>query len=519
MEMIPAFRRRSGVRLAWIVCLLAAPALACSRDTSATEDIGSLFRTDTATSRPVLPTMKKSPQPTGTEPTAARPSATLEPSSTFPPTPTLRPRATPLPVVYFVQAGDTLRTVAIRFGVLPSDIRSVDNATLPSDGLLTPNLQLIIPVSLADTSDSTHLFPDSAIVYSPTFARFDPIQYIMGQNGYLASYHSSNGSNANGPEILRQIAFNNSFSPKLLLALMEYTSGWVTGKNPPADTLNYPLGYKEPNQAGLSAQLVWATNILSIGYYGWRDASLLNLIFANGDTLRLAPDLNAGTVAILNYFARTTTDRSAWNQAVRDFLAVYSRMFGDPFDQAVEPLYSSELPLTEMELPFPMGQSWAFTGGPHGAWEHDGARAALDFAPTDTANCAVSPSWVTASAPGRIVRSVGNVVVIDLDGDGYEQTGWDILYLHIATTDQIRQGAQVETGDRIGHPSCEGGIATGTRTSTWRENSTGNGCSPADRCLSCSAAGCAMAAARRMKGRWCATTIPSSLIPGLPKRH
>jgi hypothetical protein len=61
-----------------------------------------------------------------------------------------------------------------------------------------------------------------------------------------------------------------------------------------------------------------------------------------------------------------------------------------------------------------------------------------------------------------IVRSSGNVVVIDLDGDGYEETGWDILYLHIATKEQISQGSHVEVGDRIGHPSCQGGIATGT---------------------------------------------------------
>ncbi len=228
-------------------------------------------------------------------------------------------------MAYSVQAGDTLRTVAIRFGVLPSDIRSVDNAALPQDGLLTPNLQLIIPVSLADTSDSTHLFPDSGIVYSPSFIHFDPIQYIKDQGGYLASYKATNGSNALGPMTLRDVAFNNSFSPKLLLALLEYTSGWVTNKNPSSDTLTYPMGDKDPKQPGLSAQLVWATNLLSIGYYGWRDASLLNLTFADGDTLRLAPDLNAGTVALMYYFSQTTADRAAWAQALKDFLAKSTR--------------------------------------------------------------------------------------------------------------------------------------------------------------------------------------------------
>jgi murein DD-endopeptidase MepM/ murein hydrolase activator NlpD len=54
------------------------------------------------------------------------------------------------------------------------------------------------------------------------------------------------------------------------------------------------------------------------------------------------------------------------------------------------------------------------------------------------------------------------VVVLDLDGDGREQTGWVLLYLHIASQGRVANGAFVEQGDLIGHPSCEGGVATGT---------------------------------------------------------
>jgi murein DD-endopeptidase MepM/ murein hydrolase activator NlpD len=73
-----------------------------------------------------------------------------------------------------------------------------------------------------------------------------------------------------------------------------------------------------------------------------------------------------------------------------------------------------------------------------------------------------SNHWVVASAPGLVVRSENGLVVVDLDGDGYEQTGWNIIYLHMATSQRIAVGTWVETGDRLGHPSCEGGIATGT---------------------------------------------------------
>ena len=54
------------------------------------------------------------------------------------------------------------------------------------------------------------------------------------------------------------------------------------------------------------------------------------------------------------------------------------------------------------------------------------------------------------------------MVVIDLDGDGSEQTGWVLLYLHIATKGCIAVGTYVDQDGLIGHPSCEGGSATGT---------------------------------------------------------
>jgi murein DD-endopeptidase MepM/ murein hydrolase activator NlpD len=65
-------------------------------------------------------------------------------------------------------------------------------------------------------------------------------------------------------------------------------------------------------------------------------------------------------------------------------------------------------------------------------------------------------------ADGIIVSSEKGRVVQDLDGDGYEQTGWTLLYMHIETRDRISAGEVVKAGDRIGHPSCEGGISSGT---------------------------------------------------------
>jgi murein DD-endopeptidase MepM/ murein hydrolase activator NlpD len=131
--------------------------------------------------------------------------------------------------------------------------------------------------------------------------------------------------------------------------------------------------------------------------------------------------------------------------------------------QSVEPLYPPALTQPELILPFEMNRSWSFSGGPHGAWEHDGSYAALDFAPASSeSGCQESSAWATASASGLVVRSGNGVVVLDLDGDGKEQTGWVLLYLHVSSDKRVPVGTWVDVGDRLGHPSCEGGMATGT---------------------------------------------------------
>jgi murein DD-endopeptidase MepM/ murein hydrolase activator NlpD len=203
-----------------------------------------------------------------------------------------------------------------------------------------------------------------------------------------------------------------------------------------------------------------------VGYYGWREGLVTDIQFSDGVTARLAPELNAGTVALQYYLAQIygTPD---WIQAldvVNGLPALYEQMYGNPWARAleVEPLYPPDLTQPRLILPFLIGQMWSYTGGPHGAWEHDGARAAIDFAPSSTeSGCVKSDTWVVAMAPGLIVRTGNGVIVQDLDGDGLEQTGWALLYLHV-TEQQVRPGEWVETSDLLGHPSCEGGVATGT---------------------------------------------------------
>jgi hypothetical protein len=114
-------------------------------------------------------------------------------------------------------------------------------------------------------------------------------------------------------------------------------------------------------------------------------------------------------------------------------------------------------------LPFEPGETWAYTGGPHPAFEKNGPLAALDFAPRmSVSGCEPSGEWVVAVADGLIVRSEFGIVIQDLDGDGHEQTGWNVMYLHIGTDERVPVGTYLHAGDFVGNPSCEGGRATGT---------------------------------------------------------
>ena len=107
--------------------------------------------------------------------------------------------------------------------------------------------------------------------------------------------------------------------------------------------------------------------------------------------------------------------------------------------------------------------TWAFTGGPHGGWDDGSAWAALDFAPvTELTGCFSSDNWVTAVTDGIIVRTGDGRVVQDIDGDGLEQTGWVVLYMHVEARERIEPGTRVRAGQRIGHPSCEGGLSNAT---------------------------------------------------------
>ena len=372
------------------------------------------------------------------------------------------------PYFYYSQSGDTLEIIATHFSVEVDEITSA--LALPeSHILLNPETLLVIPNRLAETTLDEQFLPDSEFTFSATAIDFDTIAYIDNAGGYISNYREYLGSTGwtTGAEGIARLALENSINPRLLVALVEYQSGWVLGHPSNLAEDDFPLGYQNSMQRGLFRQMMLAVQDLTVGYYSWRDGSLTELTFPDGTTQRIAPDLNAGSVAI-QYFFSKHLDPELWAQTVDPrvgFPALYTDMFGDPWTRAhaLEPLFPPNLQQPELNLPFDIGVPWSYTGGPHSAWEHEGAIAALDFAPASAeTGCAVSNKWVTASAAGLVVRSGQGAVVLDLDGDGHEQTGWNLLYMHIAKDGRVPLGTWLDVDDHIGHPSCEGGVSTGT---------------------------------------------------------
>ncbi len=473
--------RRRGVWPGWALAAALGALLACARP-DLVVDYANVTPVGGAAPAALTPSGEA---PAAAAPTLSGPTPVIPGLPTRPARPTLdvalsptpdppRPQAAPRQTIeqYTVQRGDTLNLIGARYSVTADQIAAANGLNLV-DTLFVGQVLLIPLPETAAVGPDRKLLPDSAFVYGPADAGFDLTGYVQFRGGYLAAYSETvpaellDGLSAQtlaGAEIVRLVATRFSISPQLLLAVLEYQSGWVTNPRPGDNTLAFPLGRVEVSRQGLIRQLSWAADQLNRGYYGWRAGWLVTLPFADGTLRVAAPGLNAGTIGVQHFFAQLYT-ADAWARVVAagGFEATYQQLFGNPFRLAVEPLVPADLTQPALNLPFEPGKLWAFTGGPHGAWASGSAWAALDFAPPALAEgCLTSDEWVTAAAAGLVVRAEHGGVVVDLDGDGWEGTGWALFYMHLETRDRVAVGTRVQAGDRLGHPSCEGGFSNGT---------------------------------------------------------
>lgn len=409
------------------------------------------------------------PIPSGPRPTRAPVSVLvqeLDSNVSSVPTPDL-PHAIPSPrqntESYTVQSGDTLGSIAQAYGINLNSLLEANN--LNESSVLSIGMTLQIPPvdSGTDPGSSYKILPDTELVNGPTAMDFDTEAFLNKYNGYLSNYIGDvNGEYMSGAKIIDRIAQNYSVNPRLLIALLEYKSQWVT--NPTPANVDYPMGFYDSYYSGLNRQMAWAANNLNRGFYLWRANALSSLALADGTYVPLDPTINAGTAGVQYFLAQYNT-RPVWDLDVSQFgfALTYNQLFGSPFRYQILSPQPATLTQPPMQLPFERGKSWTFTGGPHGGWDSGSAWAALDFAPPgEGGGCAPSADWDVAVADGLIVRAEEGAVVQDLDNDGYEQTGWTVLYMHVAADGRVQPGTYVYAGENIGHPSCEGGVSNAT---------------------------------------------------------
>jgi LysM repeat protein len=413
------------------------------------------------------------PAPTPTDsaiPETAVPSTRGEATPAYPGFYLTTPTPDPTPVEganqprsneYVVQQGDTLSSIAYAFGCTVEEIAAGNGV----DGsAIWPGQRLTIPVGATEFGPDLKLLPDSELVYSPAYIHFDLEGFVQESGGYLARYSEQvEGRERTGAQIVQMVSQRYSVGPRVLLALLEVMSSWVTSTDPAPESLYHPLSLYDGYRSGLFEQLSGAAAELNGGYYGWKYGGRGTVRLADGIRLAVSPGLNAGTVALHSYFGKVAYGERWWSMVGPDgFAATYQSLFGNPFSFSVDPLLPPDLTQPEFKLPWEEGRMWYLTAGPHAGWDRGSGWAALDFVPSDEDACTISAEWATAAAAGLVLRSDYGEVVVDLDGDGYEQSGWVLTYLHMSRIDRVAVGTWLQRGQRIGHPSCEGGAADAT---------------------------------------------------------
>ena len=396
--------------------------------------------------------------------TPTRSTATPTPSATptTPVSPTPGPTIAPDLALEFttLKNGQYLGYVAQRYGV------SLDELVQFS-GIINPDVVpigqgLIIPHHTDLATPDEVLLPDSELVYGQGYVDFDLAAFVEEQGGRLSqvSMTGLDGEQWSGADVVERVAARYSVGPRVLLALMEAGSGWVTDPDPQRNAADYPLGHTN-GAPGLLPQLEWAANELNHGFYGWLDRGETAIPFEDGTIARGAPGLNPGTVAVQRTLAADTSF-SQLPGRLTAFDEAYRRLFGDPAELDAGPVLPAGLAQPELHLPWKPGEWWHLTGGPHGGWVSGSGWAALDFVPENAVigGCIPADSWAVAAAPGVVARSLPGEILLDLDGDGDIRTGWVLQYLHIV--DQPEVGTVLAQDDPVGRPSCEGGAAETT---------------------------------------------------------
>ena len=172
--------------------------------------------------------------------------------------------------------------------------------------------------------------------YEPDFNPAQIQAYLDTQAGPLKGYHATIGPNEHSfAEVLGSQTSLYSINPRVVLALIEQQSGMVTNAAPSEEQQRFMLGFHGENdgRAGWMSQLRWAIRELHRAQRDFPGGP--DLTYADQSHSPLPPGLSVADYAVARVLAQTTTVDglpAKLDQGNQSFVAVYTRLFGDPRD-------------------------------------------------------------------------------------------------------------------------------------------------------------------------------------------
>lgn len=314
--------------------------------------------------------------------------------------------------------------------------------------------------SQAPAGEPTILLADEQFASGPL--RDEPAvrAFLQAQGSFLASATLEPVKGIPMPAVQSLVFLGEAYSvsPALLLTLADMEMGVLSAGQPTRAPQTFADWFRQ--RAMILSRWFYDA------YYGIAGAP--NRPSPGGE--RVPPAGNAATYALRNYFfthvyggGEPVAALAAWEELLQ---RRYAATFGPPLGgkaRLAPPTPADWQKLPALRLPWPGGEVWHLTGGPH---NFDGSKrlplSGVDFQPAESTGCnppIAAEDWVVASAPGLTIDYQTHWVKLDHDGDGEAATGWQTVYGHLAY--RIPDGAWVREGWRLGSPSCLGGYAGG----------------------------------------------------------
>ena len=323
-------------------------------------------------------------------------------------------------------------------------------------------------------------FPLGVYAVSPTNSSHEqPVRGLSSLNGGVQGFLERRNSalatitidNQSAGQIIENISAYYTVEPRIMLALLETTSGMITAQTLPVTATDQPF---DTGTQGFVNQIDWAAREIRIGF-GPYDAPIV-LDFANGTRRTLDPtneDAHALTVKRFLAFGRT---QAAWEHLIARYPVVYDQLFRD------EPIASPPSPpansgfLSEPWLPgtnvihssyfdhtYPMVDSGGdnndvmtnYLGRSGLSYNsHDGHDYYFPDKPYGTPIVAAAPGWAYA----RTTRGLGVLIQHTGEAAGYESVYWHLEAFAPSFKDIIDSAKPrwVERGELLGWSGATG---------------------------------------------------------------